>query len=98
MIVVVARFRGNPLRKSRRAVEENAWIGQSEIALRKLLGEPTRVVPRYDAVGLKGPSASGPYRTLVYEHPDGFLYVWLNDPGGGFVCFESLWFNRDVQF
>lgn len=89
----------NPFRKSHRPVEEHTWVGSTETALRKMFGPPKRVVSGYEAVGPKDrPKPPGPYRTLIYEHPDGFLFVWLNDPGNGFVCFDSLWFNRDVKF
>jgi hypothetical protein len=99
IVVAPAVLRRNPLRKSRRPVEEHTWVGYSEAALRKMLGQPQRVVAGYEKVGPKAmPIPPGPYRTLIYEHPDGFLFVWLNDSGNGFACFDSLWFNRGVWF
>jgi hypothetical protein len=89
----------SPFRKSNKSVEEQTWKGFSESELLKMLGKPTRVISGYEQVGLKAaPTTSGPCRTLIYENADGFLFIWLNDPGSGFVCFESLWFNRDVKF
>ncbi len=89
----------NPYRTSSRSIEESTWIGYSEADIRKMFGRPIREVAEYEAVGLKAkPVLSGPYKTLIYEHPEGYLFVWLNDPGYGFVCFESLWFNHDVKF
>ena len=103
---VMLRFYCNPLRNPFRtsmlddSVEEGTWVGYTETRLRERLGEPTDVTESYRRVGPDDPPhlPPGPYRTLVYERPDGYLYIWLRDPGDGFVCFESLWFGHNVMF
>lgn len=101
-LVILGTNRGrarNPFRKTDQPVEQRTWVGYSESALRSTLGAPTQVVQGYRQVGLTPvPTPPGPYRTLVYEHPDGYLYIWLSKQGADHVCSDSLWFNRDVQF
>lgn len=101
VVVVVAYINRNPLRKSFRAVEYGAWVGYSEASIRQMFGPPMRAIAGYERVGAQGaPTPPGPYQTLVYEHPKGYLYVWFNSSGNGgsFVCFDSIWFDREVQF
>jgi hypothetical protein len=97
--VLSGRSLTNGLKKTSRSVEEGTWIGYDDQALLKKLGSPTRIYNRYERVGLDAPiTIPAPCRTWMYEHEDGFLYIWFENSSGQFRCFDSLWFDKGVQF
>lgn len=78
-------------------VEEGTWKGHTETSLLERSGPPTRVNDSYVRIGRRPWPPPGTYRSLMYEIPDGYLWLWFRKENGVWVCFDSLWFNRDVQ-
>jgi hypothetical protein len=88
------------------AVVANALVGQSESQIVREYGTPSRDWAGYEELALERPPhlPPGPIRTLII-HPGGFrhleggtLWVWLEQKGDAWVCFESCWFADSVQF
>src|SRR5262245_54873231 len=81
-------------------VIENQYVGNREETIRRSFGEPKSDQNGYHQLGNK-PTLSlptGPIRTLIFRHNGGTLWVWLEQRGDHWGCFQSCWYTDGVVF
>jgi hypothetical protein len=94
----------NPLKKKDRpdsssAIQQSAWKNIGEDAIVSRLGKPKKTVSGWAQIGpdkIRILPTSNP-KTFIYENDKGTLYIWLDKDGDGFICVDSLYFDKGVQ-
>jgi hypothetical protein len=82
------------------SVLDNTLVGQTEPQIRKAYGMPAGDLSVYHALALQPPPKplTSPTRTLIFHTKTGTFWVWLEQQGNDWMCFESCWVKDGVEF